>query len=244
MEVHPPHHAIGSWREFFVHMITIVLGLLIAIGLEQSVEVLHRRHLRQELQENFRAEAERNVKILTRHLDVNIPQLLWQRDALTAVRTAVPKAGYVDVTLPPSPISSAGEGMTAPERNVWPVALSSTSLALLPEATAQMYARVDFEAGEDVKEVDRMREVSALVMQFELATGYKVRPSVTMHLTPAQRDQLVTVMSMSAQQLYTLLRRDNIYMVQCEGVLQGFDNVESLMNWGDTQPIRVLKYRE
>jgi hypothetical protein len=244
MEVHPPHHAIGSWREFFVHMTTIVLGLLIAVGLEQSVEMLHRRHLRQELQENFRAEAGRNVKILTRHLDVNIPQLLWDRDALTAVRTAVAKAGYVDVTLPPAPIGPAGEGMVAPERNVWPVALSSTSLALLPEATAQMYARVDFEAGEDVKEVDRMREISALVAQFELATGYKIRPSTPLHLTLAQRDQLVTVLSMSAQQLYTLLRRDGIYMMQCEGVLKGFDNVESLMDWAAQQTYRMVQYRE
>jgi hypothetical protein len=55
---------------------------------------------------------------------------------------------------------------------------------------------------------------------------------------------LVTVMSMSAQQLYSLLRRDNIYMVQCEGVLQGFDDVESLMNWTETQPIRMLPYRQ
>jgi hypothetical protein len=244
MEVHPPHHAIGSWREFFVHMSTIVLGLLIAIGLEQSVELLHRRHLRHELQENFRAEAERNVNILTRHLDVNIPPMLWQRDVVTAVRTAVAKGGYVDVTLPPSPADAPGIGLVAPERNVWPVALSSGSLALLPEATAQMYARVDFEAGEDVKEVDRMREVAALVNQFELATGNKIRQRTLLHLTLAQRDQLVTVMSISAQQLYTLLRRDGIYMVQCEGVLKGFDNVESLMDWAAKQPYRMNQYRQ
>ena len=92
MEVHPPHHAIGSWREFFVHMATIVLGLLIALGLEQVAEGLHNRHLRHELQENMRAEAERNVKILGVHLDVNLPELTWYRSALTVVRTAVPKA--------------------------------------------------------------------------------------------------------------------------------------------------------
>jgi hypothetical protein len=159
----------------------------------------------------FRAEAERNVKILTKHLDVNIPGLLWDRDVVKVVRTAVPKAGYVDVTLPPPPISTPGEGLMAPERNVWPVALSSGSLALLPEATAQMYARVDFEAGEDVKEVDRLHEASARGAQFELATGYRIRPNVTMHLTLAQQDQLITVMSMSAQQLYALLRRRHLH---------------------------------
>jgi hypothetical protein len=37
-EVHPSHPAIRTWRDFFVHITTIVIGLLIAIGLEQSVE--------------------------------------------------------------------------------------------------------------------------------------------------------------------------------------------------------------
>ena len=40
MEVHPPDHAIHSWRDFIIHIATIVVGLLIAIGLEQSVEAL------------------------------------------------------------------------------------------------------------------------------------------------------------------------------------------------------------
>lgn len=44
MEVHPPEHGIHSWRDFIVHMGTITLGLLIAIGLEQSVEWVHHRH--------------------------------------------------------------------------------------------------------------------------------------------------------------------------------------------------------
>jgi hypothetical protein len=243
MEVHPPHHAIGSWREFFVHMATIVLGLLIALGLEQVAEGLHNRHLRHELQENMRAEAERNVKILEVHLDVNLPELVWNRAALTVVRTAVPKAGIVDVALPPPPADESKERMVAPERNVWPVAMTSGVMALLPEATAQMYARVDFQAAEDEKEVDRMREASALLERFTLATGYKVQPGSAMHLTVAQRDQLVSALSVEAQQLYALLRRDNIYLIQCQGVLAGLDTVEQLMDWGAKQPVRVMEYR-
>jgi hypothetical protein len=44
IDVHPAHHAAGTWREFFIHIATIVLGLLIAIGLEQTVEYFHHRH--------------------------------------------------------------------------------------------------------------------------------------------------------------------------------------------------------
>lgn len=44
IDVHPPHQAVHSWRDFFIHIATIVIGLLIAIGLEQTVEQLHQRH--------------------------------------------------------------------------------------------------------------------------------------------------------------------------------------------------------
>src|ERR1700689_4229126 len=45
MEVHPPDHPIRNLRDFLVHILTIVIGLLIAIGLEQTVEWIHHRHL-------------------------------------------------------------------------------------------------------------------------------------------------------------------------------------------------------
>jgi hypothetical protein len=44
LEVHPPHQAAHSWRDFFIHIATIVLGLLIAIGLEQIVERIHEHY--------------------------------------------------------------------------------------------------------------------------------------------------------------------------------------------------------
>ena len=44
LDVHPAHHAATSWKEFFIHIATIVLGLLIAVGLEQTVEYIHHRN--------------------------------------------------------------------------------------------------------------------------------------------------------------------------------------------------------
>ena len=43
LDVHPAHHAATTWRDFFIHIATIVLGLLIAVGLEQRVEHFHHR---------------------------------------------------------------------------------------------------------------------------------------------------------------------------------------------------------
>ena len=66
MDVHPPHQPLHTWRDFFIHIATIVVGLLIAIGLEQSVEWIHHRHLVHTAEENLREEAETNVQVLER----------------------------------------------------------------------------------------------------------------------------------------------------------------------------------
>ena len=34
LDIHPPHHAANTWRDFFIHIITIVIGLLIALSLD------------------------------------------------------------------------------------------------------------------------------------------------------------------------------------------------------------------
>jgi hypothetical protein len=63
LDVHPPHHSTNTWRDFFIHIATIVLGLLIAIGLEQAVEWLHHHHGMELACEHIRAEVEVNQRI-------------------------------------------------------------------------------------------------------------------------------------------------------------------------------------
>jgi hypothetical protein len=43
LDVHAPHEAAHTWADFFIHIATIVVGLLIAIALEQTVEFFHHR---------------------------------------------------------------------------------------------------------------------------------------------------------------------------------------------------------
>jgi hypothetical protein len=46
LDVHLPHEPIHGTRDFFLHLFTITIGLLIAIGLEAMVEAVHHRHQR------------------------------------------------------------------------------------------------------------------------------------------------------------------------------------------------------
>jgi len=44
LEVHPPHKAFAGIREFLLHLLTITVGLLIAVGIERIVEWRHHEH--------------------------------------------------------------------------------------------------------------------------------------------------------------------------------------------------------
>lgn len=69
IDVHDAHHAATTWREFLIHIATIVLGLLIAIGLEQTVEYFHHRHQLEVARRELSVEREENRRILQQNLD-------------------------------------------------------------------------------------------------------------------------------------------------------------------------------
>lgn len=64
LDVHAPEHGIHGGRDFFLHLFTITCGLLIALGLEASVEAMHHRHQRQEAEEKIRQEIRTNAETL------------------------------------------------------------------------------------------------------------------------------------------------------------------------------------
>jgi len=61
LDVHPPHKAIGSWGEFFLHLFTITIGLLIAVGIEAAVEHHQHRELAREARETTTEEIRKNA---------------------------------------------------------------------------------------------------------------------------------------------------------------------------------------
>jgi hypothetical protein len=63
LEVHPPHQSIHTWRDFFVHLLTITVGLFIALSLESTVEWLNHRHLVREARASIQLEIEQNRKL-------------------------------------------------------------------------------------------------------------------------------------------------------------------------------------
>src|SRR5476649_1540363 len=58
LDVHAPHEVLHTWRGFFIHIATIVVGLFIAVALEQFVEAINRYYevagLREDLHQDSR----------------------------------------------------------------------------------------------------------------------------------------------------------------------------------------------
>jgi hypothetical protein len=63
LDVHAPHEPVHSWKDALVHIAIIVVGLLIAVGLDAAAEHFH--HMRQvsETREALRQELEYNIKL-------------------------------------------------------------------------------------------------------------------------------------------------------------------------------------
>jgi len=125
LDVHPAHHAANGWKEFFVHIATIVIGLLIAVGLEQAVESFHHRHLAAEARARIQRELSHNVSLLKE----NGARLLADRQLLEK------DLAYLDANTPDAQTLQALQYswfLTPIDDAAWSAAKIDGSIALIP----------------------------------------------------------------------------------------------------------------
>jgi len=60
LDVHAPHSPLHGTKEFFFHLFTITVGLLIATQIESCVEWRHHVHLAEEARASLRVEIQKN----------------------------------------------------------------------------------------------------------------------------------------------------------------------------------------
>src|ERR1700722_4925870 len=81
LDVHPPHEAVHSWRDFLIHLTTPRGGLLIGLSLEGCVEWRHHRHLVHEAEASLRGEIKTNAEQVQGVLDdLHKEQAVLKRD--------------------------------------------------------------------------------------------------------------------------------------------------------------------
>ena len=136
LDVHAPHESIHTWKGFFIHIATIVIGLLIAIGLEQSVEYIHHRHQLQEARRELLIEVDENLDLVELNIE-SFRKTSYALDADIAVLRAKlssnsPVAMKLDYTWHPNDTQDGG----------WQAAKQSGALSLMPHKELRRYTRV------------------------------------------------------------------------------------------------------
>jgi hypothetical protein len=139
LDVHPPHSAIGNASEFFLHLLTITIGLLIAVGIEAAVERHQHRELAREARETMTAEIRKNAGSITEALG----EIAGEQQRMKANLAAVRK-----VQLHPNDPSAENVRLdisfntTGLEDTGWKTAQATGALAFMPYAESSKYSSI------------------------------------------------------------------------------------------------------
>ena len=138
LDVHPPHEAVHSWKDFFIHIATICVGLLIAIGLEQTVEALHRAHERRDLQTALTRESEQILHDTANVEQGEIAHMQWLR----LYESQISDAARDHRPLLPPPPRPAAVAWDVPDNPIYTAAKSSAKLDLLSDEDVVVYGEL------------------------------------------------------------------------------------------------------
>jgi hypothetical protein len=238
IEIHAPHESMHSWRDICIHLAIVVAGILIAIGLEQSVEYLHHRQQRNDLIRQLRAESEDNLRIFDRNQKIQIALLAWDQRSVAALRNAAPRNGMIDVTLPSGqPLAPR----TVLEWAAWPLAQSNGTAALLPDNLARIYQRLDSEAVQETEAMKAYATSRADLGAIGMRLGVGLDPGTTVHLSPADRDLLIQALSQEAATLSAALLRDAYWQGACDAVAHDVSTREAMVPYMARAAIATLQ---
>ena len=191
LDVHPPHQAAHTWKDFFIHIATIVIGLLIAIGLEQTVEFFHHRHQLHQLEQSLDQEVERNHRLAQRDIAELDDLMRIEERNKVAIQTSSDAKVLGPLLLEASPLIERGGSTTwaVPTAATLTAARYNGTLSLVPQQQAVFLARLEFTTS-------TLTELSHQLFDAE----YRVRALNHLHadpssFTPEERHNLLVAVS-------------------------------------------------
>jgi hypothetical protein len=137
IEVHPPSEPVHGWRDFFIHLATITIGLLIALSLEGCIEFWHHRSLVHEAERSLHIEIASNAE----NLKTNVAELRKNRDAL-ARDVMIMRRIIANPKVPNKETPTIDFTIGSFSDVSWKTAQSMGALAYMPYKVAHEYADI------------------------------------------------------------------------------------------------------
>ncbi len=223
IDIHPPQHGSMTSRDFFVHLGIVVLGILIAIGLEQTAEVIHHHQERHQLETDLREEAQRNIDTIQADQKNFAAYIAWYRDVLKAGREAKPAAGFVAFVIPPRVTPAVAQ---RPMDNVWPAATASGAVAVLPREEIETFGRISTYAKMAERIVELLQSGAVAENSVLNRLGLALTPGTTVRITPQDRDELMRAIATHLERYRQLSNEDATWQGASEAVLHGATSID------------------
>jgi hypothetical protein len=244
IDVHEPHGGVHTWKDFWIHLGTVAVGLLIALGLEQGVEKLHHLEQGRQLAADLHQEALLNRDRIAFDEDVLDKDMVWLlrlRRNVSALRDGAPKQSFVYPERPETYATNPNRLMAhLPFVSVWTTAKESNLIQLLPQERARAYAMVYLEADLATDVVLKLQNDKWLNLdKFELRHEgglISEKPDVV-KMTAAQLDEYVGVLGDVYLECRMAKRRLKVYAAWNESILAPGDKpIQSSDDYLRTHP--------
>ena len=234
LDVHPPHAPTHTWKDFFLHIATIVIGLLIAIGLEQTVEYVHHRRQITETREALCQERLENHKSFADGISHWRSGVARIQNNLLVLRYLQQHPGTLQENLP---------GVLLWNQNGDPAEFSAWNAAQQTGITSMMPREEVADDDYLYKHLLQLGERSGKVWQdINLADQYTLTDSNPSHLSPARLAEVIALTENIQTDQY-------LHGIGLENISAGFPDfpasvtfaeLEQFRHWPDEQTTKQL----
>jgi hypothetical protein len=236
IDIHPPHHAATTRRDFFIHLSTVVLGILIAIGLEQSVEYAHHRHQVADLTEQMRAEAQNNLPLIRESIARLKVQAGYVQSLEQALLAGKISGDFAEVqgVLP----AGSSAYYVSPSRATWSSAQAAGLAALLTADQAKLYARLDFNTELAIHADSNLHSMTGIMISECVRAHFDHANPAVQRITLAHRDDLLFQLEQVAGAIRGLVGNLSLLEGGDEAILAGARSLQEMYPYQNAARLR------
>ena len=238
LDIHAPHDAVHTWKGFVIHIATIVVGLFIAVGLEQTVEFFHHQHQSKQLEEQLHEVFESNLQLFA----FDLKELTSFRAYLAELRAAIiaRRQGQSSPAAPATNDTRITTFARFPSLAPYEVAKQTGTIALLSGGRIRLYNRLDLQhdllATARESWFDGLADMQAFQERFvdstgSLALGEAVTTPDLGTLSPAELSEYQTVIAAVMKKTDLFVARLHLFDVMCRAVLSGVRNDDEFVRY-------------
>jgi hypothetical protein len=139
LDVNAPQEGLHTWKGFFIHIATIVVGLFIAVTLEQSVEAINRHHEVAALREDLRQESRQIIVDARKSEAAHLYEIRWLATRIAQTQLAIRERHPIALRE-----NNDVPGYASPDNPIWRSAKAGGRTVLLTKGEVNAYAEIEY----------------------------------------------------------------------------------------------------